>query len=110
VNKVQPDPLGPHEKRFHALSKSKAARHGFAKKAGEAAGEDPALVEAIVEAAEFCRLRRAMNLEYIADLHERLPKVPLVLLPLFKEDVQGIPRLGELEKELFEEENGVAPA
>ena len=106
VNKVQPDPLGPHEARFLAVTASLPHRRAFAKDAAAATGEEPALVEAIVEAAEFGRVRRAMNLAYIQDLRRRLPDLPVVLLPLFKEDVQGLPRLGELERELFDPRNG----
>ena len=101
VNKVQPDPLGPHEKRFLAISASKPHRRAFAKDAAAATGEEAALVEAIVEAAEFGRVRRAMNMEHIDELRRRLPKLPIVLLPLFKEDVQGLERLGELAQALF---------
>jgi arsenite/tail-anchored protein-transporting ATPase len=101
VNKVQPDPLGPHDARFAALAATAAARRRFTATAARATGEDPALVEAMVEGAEFGRVRRRMNLEHIADLRRRLPEVPLVQVPLFKEDVQGIPRLGPLADALF---------
>jgi len=109
VNKIQPDPLGAHESRFTQLSNSAKARAAFVGGAAKATGEPAALIEAIVEAAEFGRVRHAMNLEYIEELQRRLPKVPLVLLPLFKQDVQGLERLDGLEAELFRAANARVP-
>jgi anion-transporting ArsA/GET3 family ATPase len=104
VNKVQPDPLSGHAERFKALENA-SARRSFTTKAAEATGDDPALFQALVAAAEFGQVRREMNLAYIADLRARLPKVPIVHMPLFKEDVQGLKRLKEFSAVLFDPVN-----
>ncbi|MFO1534175.1 MAG: ArsA family ATPase, partial [Thermoplasmatota archaeon] len=101
VNKVQPDPLAGHAERFAALGNA-SARRSFTGKAAAATGDTPALFEALLAAAEFSGVRRAMNLAYIAELKERLPTLPLVALPLFKEDVQGLKRLREFSAALFD--------
>jgi TRC40/GET3/ArsA family transport-energizing ATPase len=101
VNKVQPDPLAGHAERFAALGNA-SARRSFTAKAAAATGDDPTLFEALLAAAEFSEVRRAMNLAYIAELRERLPLLPVVALPLFKEDVQGLKRLREFSAALFD--------
>lgn len=100
VNKVQPDPVAGHQARFEAL-REPAARAAFAREAGAATGQPAAFVEALVEATEFGRIRRAMNLEHIADLERKLPDVPRVLLPLHREDVHGLKRLRAFATDLF---------
>jgi anion-transporting ArsA/GET3 family ATPase len=108
VNKVQPDPLAGHTERFARLGNA-YARRSFVAKAAAATQDDPAFFEALLAAAEFGQVRRAMNLAYIAELRERLPALPVVLLPLFKQDVQGLKRLKEFSAALFDPANQ-APA
>ncbi len=101
INKVQP-PFGGDATRLDALAAHAAASRAFAAKAAAATGDDPAFVEALVAAAEFGRIRRGMNLEWIAELEKRLPAVERVEMPLFREDVQGLKRLGAFRAALFE--------
>lgn len=108
VNKVQPDPLRGHAGRFAALRKARA-RRAFVARAAAGTGDEPALLEALLEAAEFGQVRRQMNLAYVAELRARLPALPMVVLPLFRQDVQGMERLREFGAALFDPANQ-APA
>jgi TRC40/GET3/ArsA family transport-energizing ATPase len=101
VNKVQP-PFAGDAARLDRLATDAAAVKGFAAKAAHATGDDAAFIAALVEAAEFGRIRRAMNLDWIAELAKRLPDLPRVELPLFREDVQGLKRLATFRAALFE--------
>ena len=105
VNKMQPDALAGVQGRFDALAGTKAARKAFVAGAAKATGEPEALVEALVAAAEFSEVRRAMNLAHLAELEAKLPGLPLAVVPLFKEDVQGLKRLGEFRAALFDPGN-----
>ena len=105
MNKMQPDALAGVQDRFDAIAQDPAGRAEFAKKAAKATGEEPALVEALVSAAEFSEVRREMNLENLADLERRLPGIPLVTVPLFREDVQGLRALRVLADALFDPAN-----
>lgn len=93
VNRVQPDPVAGHAAQFGALVTDASRRQQFATKAAAATGESSAFVGALLDATEFGRIRRAMNLEHIAELEKRLPDVPRVLVPLQREDVHGFKRL-----------------
>jgi arsenite-transporting ATPase len=110
VNKMQPDALAGVQPAFDALARDARARAAFARKAAEATGEDPALVEALVSAAEFSEVRRAMNLAHREELERRLPGIPLVTVPLFRQDVQGLRALRRLAEALFEGPPTPAPA
>jgi arsenite-transporting ATPase len=101
VNKVQPDALVGHKEAFDAIRAPAAARAAFVAKAAKASKQDPALLDAMVAATEFNELRREMNLGYIQELHAGLPGIPVVTVPLFREDVQGLKRLGHFGKELW---------
>ncbi|MEK6985542.1 MAG: ArsA family ATPase [Candidatus Thermoplasmatota archaeon] len=101
VNKVQP-PFGANAERLDALAGDAKAAKSFAQKAASATGDDAAFLEALVAAAEFGRIRRHMNLEWLAVLEARLPDVPKAELPLFREDVQGLKRLASFRAALFE--------
>lgn len=101
INKVQPDPMEPMREAFDKLVADKKARKSFAQSAATATGESPEFVEGLLAAAEFGRIRREMNLEWIRVLEKRLPELPLVKMPLFKEDVQGLKRLAEFRAALF---------
>lgn len=90
VNKMQPDALAGVQDRFDALAGDGAARAAFVAKAAKATGEPAALVEAMLSAAEFNEVRRAMNLAHLAELEQRLPGLPVVTVPLFRQDVQGL--------------------
>ncbi|MHB1262599.1 MAG: ArsA family ATPase [Thermoplasmatota archaeon] len=109
VNKMQPDALAGVQDRFDAIAQDSSRRGEFAKKAGKATGEDAALFEALVSAAEFSEVRRAMNLGHLAELEVRLPGIPVITVPLFREDVQGLKSLRVLAEALFDVEN-VRPA
>jgi TRC40/GET3/ArsA family transport-energizing ATPase len=102
VNRVQPDALGDQGVAFQALAQDKRRRAAFSEAAGRATGEAPGLFDAMVSATEFSELRRRMNLEQIEELQRRLPGIPLVLVPLFKQDVVGLKALGELRQVLFD--------
>ncbi len=104
VNKVQPDALAGVQAAFDALREGKA-RDKFVAAAAKATKQDPALLEAMVAATEFNEIRREMNLEYIQHLKQGLPDVPLVTVPLFKQDVQGLKRLVQFKDELWRADN-----
>lgn len=101
VNKVQPDPFGDEAPRFRALTEDSAARAAFVSHAASADGMDAALVDAMLDAAQFGQVRREMNLGYIENLRGRLD-IPLAMVPLFKQDVNGLERLKEYESALFD--------
>ncbi|MEA3136539.1 MAG: hypothetical protein QOC71_820, partial [Thermoplasmata archaeon] len=105
VNKMQPDALAGVQERFDAIAHDASKRAAFAKQAAKATGEDPQLVEALLSATEFSEVRRAMNLEHLADLEKRLPGIPVVTVPLFREDVQGLRSLRVLAEALFDLSN-----
>ncbi len=105
VNKVQPDALAGVQDEFDALAGDGQRRARFVERASKGAKVTPGLVSALVEATEFAEVRRAMNLDYIEDLRRRLPGVPVVTVPLFKQDVQGLRRLGEYQASLFDADN-----
>jgi arsenite-transporting ATPase len=101
VNKVQPDTVAGFAGRFEALAADDKARAAFVSAAAKGTGDDPAFLAALLEATVFNRVRRAMNLEHIAELEKRLPGVPRVLLPLHREDVYGLKRLRAFAADLF---------
>lgn len=110
VNKMQPDALAGVQARFDAIAQDAARRKEFAKAAAKATGEDTALLEALVSAAEFSEVRRAMNLGHLAELEAKLPGIPVITVPLFREDVQGLRSLRVLAEALFDPANvRVAP-
>jgi arsenite-transporting ATPase len=102
VNKVQPDPFGEDGERFHQLTNAPEARAAFIAHMATGAGMDEKLAEAMVDAAQFGQIRRAMNLGYIENLRGRLD-VPLVMVPLFKLDVNGLEKLRTFQAALFAE-------
>ncbi|HLF16770.1 MAG TPA: ArsA family ATPase [Candidatus Thermoplasmatota archaeon] len=108
ANKVQPDALRGVQGRFDALARDAASRSRFTSGAARATGESPELVEALLAATEFAEVRRAMNLGYLKEIQARLPGLPVVAVPLFKLDVQGLARLGEFRAALFDAGNRVA--
>lgn len=105
VNKMQPDALAGVQDRFDAVAKDAARRRQFVAAAAAATEEDAALVEALLSAAEFSEVRRAMNLAHLEELERRLPAIPLVLVPLFKQDVNGLRPLRAFAKELADPAN-----
>ncbi len=105
VNKVQPDALAGVQAEFDKVAQDPKRRTEFAKKAAAASGQTEKLFTALIEAAEFGEVRRAMNLEYLQELRERLPGIALMKVPLFREDVQGLKRLGEFRVSLFDAAN-----
>ncbi len=105
ANKLQPDALGGVQDRFDRILSDGVGRARFVAAAARATREAPELVEALLTAAEFGEVRRAMNLGYLEELKGRLPGLPIVAVPLFKEDVQGLKRLGEFREALFEPAN-----
>lgn len=100
VNKVQPDALKGNSVEFEKLRKDKAVRAALADALDEA-GYPRDLERALVDSTEFNEVRRAMNVERIAELAERLPSVPRILLPLHRRDISGMDRLGDFEVEFF---------
>jgi TRC40/GET3/ArsA family transport-energizing ATPase len=93
VNKMQPDAFRGQHEEFAALL---ADRDSFTK-------GNP-LSEAILHAAEFGEIRREMNLGQLASLKEKLD-IPMIQVPLFKEDVNGLATLDKFRAELFNDEN-----
>lgn len=110
VNKMQPDALAGVQEGFDAVAGDKAARKDFVAKAAKATGQPDALVEAMLAATEFSEVRRAMNLGHLAELEQRLPGIPLAVVPLFKQDVQGLKRLAEFRQALFDPANQRLPS
>ena len=106
VNKVQPDSLGRHHARLDELVTTARSRRAFVRSAAKATGDAESFHEGLVAAAEFSRIRRMMNLEWVGRLRAALPGVPLVLLPLFREDVEGLRKLDGYRAALFEGEKG----
>lgn len=105
VNKMQPDALAGVQGEFDGVAKDAAARKQFVAAAAKATGKPAPLVEAMVAATEFSEVRRAMNLGHLAELQHKLPGIPLAVVPLFRQDVQGLKRLGELRQALFDPAN-----
>lgn len=105
VNKMQPDALAGVRDRFDAIAQDKAARKQFVASAAQATGQAQAVVEAMVAATEFSEVRRAMNLGHLAELEQKLPGIGLAIVPLFKQDVQGLKRLAEFRAALFDPDN-----
>lgn len=105
VNKMQPDALAGVQDRFDAVAGEPGRRADFAAKAAKATGEEAALVEAMLAATEFSEVRRAMNLGHLADLEQRLPGIPVITVPLFREDVQGLRSLRPFSEALFDPAN-----
>ncbi len=103
VNKMQPDTLGPHADAFDAIEDDAAQRQRFVATTAKAGKVAPGLVEAMLEAARFGEVRRAMNMEHLALLHEVLPGVPTVQVPLFRRDVNGIKHLKRFQEALVQE-------
>ena len=101
VNKVQPDALEGVQDAFDAIESDPKARAAFVKDAAKATKQDPALLEAMLDATRFSEVRRAMNMAHIEHLHAGLPDVPVVQVPLFKQDVNGLQRLAEYRDALF---------
>lgn len=93
VNKMQPDAFRGQHEEFAALL---ASREKFTK--------GKPLVEAILQAAEFGEIRREMNLGQLATLKSKLD-IPMIQVPLFKEDVNGLATLDKFRAELFNAEN-----
>ncbi|MGB1586863.1 MAG: ArsA family ATPase [Thermoplasmatota archaeon] len=100
INKVQPDALAGVQDEFDALAEA-GVRKAFVTKAAKATGQSAALLDAMLEATAFSEVRREMNLSYIAHLQQGLPDVPVVQVPLFKQDVNGLQRLGAYSEALF---------
>lgn len=107
VNKVQPDALADVQDEFDAVAHDPDARAAFVAAAAQGTRHSAELVEAMLHATEFSEVRRAMNMDYLEELRERLPDVPIVAVPLFKRDVQGLRRLQEFQEELFRPGNVV---
>ncbi len=101
VNKMQPDVLGDQRAAFDELADDEGRRKEFAAQTAAATGVSEQLVEALVDGARFGEVRRAMNVEHLNDLASRLKDVPLLVVPLFKEDVTGLRRLAEFQAALL---------
>ena len=69
--------------------------------------QSPELVQALLVSARFNEVRRDMNMEYIQLLKQGLPDVPVVTVPLFEQDVQGLRRLHDYQEALFDPANRV---
>lgn len=102
VNKVQPDAFGDTQADFEALVQDQDRRKAFVAAAAKAGNASKELVDAMLDAAEFGNLRRAMNLVYLEELAQRLPQASLVTVPLFKHDINGLRRLHGFEAALFD--------
>lgn len=104
VNKVQPDELGETREDFLRLLededlkeelKQYVAKHGY----------DPSMWGRVVRTVEFSDLRRQMNIHYLDMMHKEIP-VPILEVPLFKEEVTGLDMLELFGDHLFA--NGLA--
>ncbi len=101
VNKMQPDVLGEHRAAFDELADDPARRKQFVVTTAAATGVSTDLVEALMDGARFGEVRRAMNVAYLEELAVRLADVPLLVVPLFREDVTGLRRLAEFQAALM---------
>ncbi len=101
VNKVQPDALDGVKASFDAVYGDAETRDAFVRRAASSSGQPEALLQAMIEATRFSEIRREMNLEYIEALRARIPHVPLALVPLHEQDVQGLHRLQQFGKALW---------
>ncbi|MGB1698188.1 MAG: ArsA family ATPase [Thermoplasmatota archaeon] len=97
VNKMQPDAFRGQHEQFAALLADRA----------KFAGKDP-LRAAILQAAEFGEIRRGMNLAHLKTLQAAL-KLPMVQVPLFKQDVTGLAALAQFQEALFDDANLLDP-
>lgn len=104
VNKMQPDALGADEEAFFRFRDDEATRIAFGEQL-TAAGYPASLATALVQATEFSDVRRGMNVRYLRELGQRLPEVPLVEMPLFKEDVEGLTKLAAFQAVLYRTES-----
>jgi TRC40/GET3/ArsA family transport-energizing ATPase len=107
VNKVQPDALAGQKEAFQAIAGDAVARKSFVAKAAQATGASKGLVDSLLHATEFAQVRRSMNEGHMEELLARLPGIPVVQVPLFKEDVRGLRRLRSFGKSLFDPANQV---
>ncbi len=107
INKVQPDALDGVREAFDAIREGKA-RDKFVAATSKATPAGAPLIEAMIAATEFNEVRRDMNMGYIKELQAGLPGIPLVTVPLFKQDVQGLKRLRGFQAALFDEANMLA--
>ncbi len=101
VNKVQPDALAGVKDEFDAIrddSKFVAAAAKGSKRSAD-------VLAAMVAATRFSEIRRDMNLEYIEELKHGLPAMPIVTVPLFEQDVQGLKRLKAFQEALVDPAN-----
>lgn len=106
VNKVQPDELADLRADFLRLNGDEDTKEEL-KAIVQKAGYNPKLMKRVVSTVEFSDLRRQMNLHYLQDMKQR-SRVPIREVPLYKEDVAGIPSLREFSRHLFPEGKGKA--
>jgi TRC40/GET3/ArsA family transport-energizing ATPase len=92
VNKLQPDTLGDLHEGYLALKEDVAAQDALRSVLRDH-GHPERLWEAMHLATMFSERRRKMNLSHIAALRRHLPDAPMILLPLFREDVAGLDAL-----------------
>ena len=101
VNKVQPDELGDLRGDFLRLNQDEDTKEEL-KAIVQKAGYNPRLMKRVVSTVEFSDLRRQMNLHYLQELRTR-SRVPILEVPLYKEDVSGLLALKEYGRHLFGE-------
>ncbi len=88
VNKVQPDSLGNTRSDFLRLLEDEGLKEEL-KDHVDDAGYNPRMWGRVVETVEFSDLRRQMNQRYLELLRKEVP-VPIVEVPLFDRDVNGL--------------------
>lgn len=106
VNKVQPDELAELRQDFLKLNQDEDTKEEL-KAIVQKAGYNPKLMKRVVSTVEFSDLRRQMNLFYLQELRTR-SRVPIVEVPLHREDVNGLKALHEFGKHLFSHGEGKA--
>lgn len=99
VNKVQPDELGELRSDFLRLNRDEDTKEDL-KAIVKKAGYNPKLMKRVVSTVEFSDLRRQMNLHYLQELKAR-SQVPIVEVPLYKQEVVGLDALREFSRQLF---------
>lgn len=102
VNKVQPDELGDLRDDFLALNADEETKD-LLKDVVAKSGYNPRLMKRVVSTVEFSDLRRQMNLHYLQELRGR-SDVPILEVPLYKRDVNGLDALGDFAQHLFAQE------
>lgn len=99
VNKVQPDSLQDLWGDFQRLREDEPTKEHLKREVAKR-GYRAEMWGKVVQTVEFAALRRQMNMRYLDQLRKAIP-VPIVEVPLHREDVSGLASLEEFRALLF---------